>query len=330
MPLKRIPPHPVPAAEYFAKKPGGGGLIAACSVFSKINKRGMLERRKTCQYISGFFLFRFHQTQTLSFFMKRLLTLAALFTLFAGLNSCTKNDPVVSAIAEQGLSQEIKAKINALGFSAEEAFAADGGYIVEGDIFLSAADLENVSLVQKLIVGEEEQYRTTNLVTGLPRNITVRYSGTNTALSNAVNAAIARYNAENLQLTFSRVSSGGNIVVTTVGGGNYIASAGFPSGGNPYGSIKFNLQYAGWNANTLASILAHEMGHCIGFRHTDYMNRAYSCGTGGNEGDGGVGAIHIPGTPTGPDAASWMLACIGNGVNRPFNNNDKTALSYLY
>jgi hypothetical protein len=62
------------------------------------------------------------------------------------------------------------------------------------------------------------------------------------------------------------------------------------------------------------------------------MNRSFSCGTGGNEGQEttGVGAVHIPGTPTGPDAASWMLACIGNGVNRPFNSNDKTALNYLY
>lgn len=263
--------------------------------------------------------------------MRRVLTFTVLAVLFAGLNSCSKVDPVVSAVADQGLSQEIKAKISNLGFSAEEAFATDGGYIVEGDIFLSAEDLEKVSPIQKLVVGDDEQYHTTNLVTGLPRNIGVRYTGSNTNLSNAINAAIARYNAENLLLTFTRVSSGGNIVVTTVGGGNYIASAGFPSGGNPYGGIKFNLQYANMNANTLTSVIAHEMGHCIGFRHTDYMNRAYSCGGAAtNEGAGSVGAIHIPGTPTGPDPNSWMLACIGNGVDRPFNANDKTALNYLY
>jgi hypothetical protein len=78
--------------------------------------------------------------------------------------------------------------------------------------------------------------------------------------------------------------------------------------------------------------MAHELGHCIGFRHTDYMNRSYSCGSGGNEGQTttGVGAVLIPGTPSGPDAKSWMLACIGSGVNRPFNSNDKVALAYLY
>lgn len=85
------------------------------------------------------------------------------------------------------------------------------------------------------------------------------------------------------------------------------------------------------NANYLATILAHELGHCIGFRHTDYMNRAYSCGgSPTNEGASTVGAVHIPGTPTTADPNSWMLACIGSGQNRPFNANDKTALNYLY
>jgi hypothetical protein len=61
------------------------------------------------------------------------------------------------------------------------------------------------------------------------------------------------------------------------------------------------------------------------------MNRAYSCGgTAVNEGSAGVGAINIPGTPTGPDPNSWMLSCIGSGQDRPFNANDVIALNYLY
>ena len=74
------------------------------------------------------------------------------------------------------------------------------------------------------------------------------------------------------------------------------------------------------------------MGHCIGFRHTDYFDRSISCGGApSNEGSAGVGANHIPGTPTGATLAdlSWMLACTDGG-NRPFNNDDQTALDYLY
>ena len=74
------------------------------------------------------------------------------------------------------------------------------------------------------------------------------------------------------------------------------------------------------NINGLATTIAHEMGHCIGFRHTDYMDRSYSCGGApDNEGDGGVGANHIPGTPTGPSANSWMLACGSPEGDRPFH-----------
>lgn len=263
----------------------------------------------------------------------RFLTLAALALLLVGLHSCSKNDPV-AVQAEQSISAELAAKITALGFDASEAYPTEGGYIVEGDIFLSDEDLSKpIDLSHTLGIGDEEQYHTTNLVTGLPREITIRVATTlPTSIRTATDNAIARYNAQGLRLTFRRVTSGGNIVIKKApNGAQYIASAGFPSGGNPYSQILFNTTYSGWNANTLTSIMAHEVGHCIGFRHTDYMDRSYSCGGSYyNEGNGGVGAVHIPGTPSGPDAASWMLACIGNGVNRPFNANDVTALNYLY
>lgn len=260
---------------------------------------------------------------------KHVLTFAALALFVVGIHSCTKNE--ITEI--QGIDSSVINRIKALGFSTENVRALDGGYLVEGDIFLTDDHLNREFYAQWLIIGNSEQYHTFNVVGGLPRLIKISTSGNvNSNVSNAINAAIARYNAENLQLTFQRVTSGGNINIKVVNGAQYIAAAGFPSNGNPYPEILFNRQYQNWNANTLATVFAHEIGHCIGYRHTDWMNRAYSCGSGGSEGqqNDGVGAVHIPGTPTGPDAGSWMLACIGNGVNRPFNNNDKTALNYLY
>lgn len=253
---------------------------------------------------------------------------AALFASIF-LASCAKDN---QESAQQVVSQEVISKIAALGFSTENVQVIEEGYLVENDIILHQHDLDAVPSSPTLRIAEEEQYRTFNLVNA-PLNITVSVSGNfNSNISTAVDVAIARYNAENIGLTFQRVSSGGIINVKIVNGGSFIASAGFPSGGNPYPEVQFNRQYRNWNNNTLASVFAHEIGHCIGFRHTDYMNRSYSCGTGGNEGQetNGVGAVHIPGTPTGPDAASWMLACIGNGVDRPFNSNDVVALNYLY
>jgi predicted Zn-dependent protease len=184
-----------------------------------------------------------------------------------------------------------------------------------------------------MIIANEEQYHTFYLVKGLPRVITVSAPSSPAGFSNAVNAAIARYNNERLTLTFQRVASGGDINIRVVNTGQYIASAGFPtSSGDPYNDIKYANRYTTYSDGFMTTVLAHEIGHCIGFRHTDYMNRAYSCGSGGNEGQetSGVGAVFIPGTASGPDAGSWMLACLGASTNRPFNSNDKTALGYVY
>ncbi len=243
---------------------------------------------------------------------------------------CKKTD---TAVAESEISQETMSQIKALGFSTNNVQKTDGGYLVEGDIIVTQENLTNGSTSPNLIIAGVEQYRTTNLVTGLPRTISVSTSGNNVsaALSNSVNNMIARYNAENLGLTFQRVTSGGQINIRIVNTGQYIASAGFPSGGNPYYEVKYAKTYSNYSDNFMTTVLAHEVGHCIGFRHTDYMDRSYSCGgSTSNEGQSTVGAIHIPGTPTAADPNSWMLACLSATTNRPFNNNDKTALGYIY
>lgn len=260
---------------------------------------------------------------------KKVLSLTALFSM-AVMISCQDDGNVT----KDNVSQKTLDQIHALGFSNQNVQRVDDGYLVEGDIVLHDHELNGSYNDNKLLrIAEEEQYRTTNLVTGTPRTIRVSMSSSFSSIYvAALDEAIARYNAQPLVLKFQRVTSGANINIIRVTSGGFLASAGFPSGGNPYSQIQVNTTAIGSQPqSTIASIIAHEMGHCIGFRHTDYMNRAYSCGGSAvNEGSAGVGAILIPGTPSGPDAGSWMLACIGSGQNRPFNANDRVALNYLY
>ena len=253
----------------------------------------------------------------------------AMFTI----TSCKKD---VKQTVKEEISQETITMISKLGFSTNNVQKIDEGYLVEGDIILTDASLNETPASPKLRIAEVEQYNTFNLVTGTPRTITISTTGNiSTRLSDGINTAIARYNAENLGLTFLRGGSngGGTINVKLINTGQYIASSGFPSsGGNPYPTVNYSRLYQNYSLGFVATVIAHEVGHCIGFRHTDYMNRSFSCGTGGNEGQEttGVGAVHIPGTPTGPDAGSWMLACLSSSTDRPFNSNDKVALAYLY
>lgn len=268
-------------------------------------------------------------------FSNKLTTIAALLMVALMTFSCqTKPEAVAedpNAISEKALTQ-----IKQMGFSTQNAMRVEGGYVVEGDIMLHEDDLGHEHESHFMRVGAEEQYRTTNLVGGLPRQITVGISSRlPSSYVGALDEAIRRYNAQGLRITFWRVSSGSPSIVIrrAPNGAQYLASAGFPSGGNPFNEVLVNANAFGSNPNTnyLATVFAHEIGHCIGFRHTDYMDRSYSCGGQRvNEGASTVGAILIPGTPSGPDPNSWMLACIGSGGNRPFNANDVTALNFLY
>ena len=262
--------------------------------------------------------------------LKNITTLGVLL-LVLGLGSCQEEPEVAQ---QTDISTETLEKIYQMGFGTKDVQRVDNGYLVEGDIFLSESTLNDKQDPKFLRVGETEQYRTTNLVSAAKYpTITVSISSQlPSSYVDALDEAIARYNAQNLTIKFQRVSSDADISLIK-GSGSYLASAGFPtSTGDPFNQVKVNARAIGNQPQgTVASILAHEIGHCIGFRHTDYMDRSYSCGgSTANEGASTVGAVHVPGTPTTADPNSWMLACIGSGVNRPFNANDKTALSYLY
>ncbi len=252
--------------------------------------------------------------------------------LVIGLGSCQQEEALERT---NEISLDTLDKIHQMGFGTRDVQRVENGYLVEGDIVLTDNQLNASHDSKFLRVGATEQYRTTNLVNaGSGRVITVSISSQlSSAYVAALEEALERYNSQNLLIKFQRVSSGADIkIMKSSNGAQYLASAGFPTNGNPYNQVLVNSRAIGSQPQgTVASILAHEIGHCIGFRHTDYMDRSFSCGGAyTNEGASNVGAINIPGTPTAADPNSWMLACIGAGMNRPFNSNDVTALKYLY
>jgi hypothetical protein len=262
------------------------------------------------------------------------------------LASCKKySAPVTNSTV---ISEEEKALVAAAGFNSNWfEKTADGKYLIEGDIALSREQLQEMNgatPTNNLIVANEEHYRTYNLVstpTTGARTISVRLTdGFPAYYSTALDQSLKRYNDLGLNIFFQRVSTGGDIVITaanlgTSGGGCILGqSSGFPdASGNPAKGFTLSnspcaLSYIS-DANKADEVMAHEIGHTIGFRHTDYKRRN-SCGPGGGETAGSIGAVHIDGTPTNVSGSynSWMMACT-NG-DPIFNSDDAIALRAIY
>ena len=256
--------------------------------------------------------------------------------------SCTSEEITNS----EEVSPAMMALITDAGFDVvnQAPIVFEEGFLVEGDSYLTEAQLREMSHGHR--IPAVEQYSTDNLVsTGGARNITIfartGRRGFSSGMIAAFDEAIARYNAENLEITFTRISTNNaDITVSRLSRRDerrgVLGSAGFPtSSGDPFNSIRMSgiLESSfGLSTDGIATIFAHELGHCIGFRHTDYFNRSISCGGApSNEGSAGIGANLIPGTPAGASLAdaSWMLSCT-DGSDRPFNADDQTALDFLY
>lgn len=270
--------------------------------------------------------------------MKRLIPYLALCMLSI-LFSCQKEEkPKGPATTTTELSREnVVAKLQSAGFDTSEGLMQyKDGYLVENDIYLTLEQIGKLEALKESDKPQVEHYRTNNLVTGGPRTLNVYMdAGFGSYMQNAFDVAIARYNSQHLSLTFQRVTSsaGAHISIFSFYEVSNVLgySAGFPSGGNPASPIYLNTYYFNNSSQRpdAATVITHEIGHAIGFRHTDYMNRAFSCGSGGNEGDAGVGANPIPSTPTDPSPDSWMLACSSN-TDRPFTLYDRIALVTTY
>ncbi|HWO22521.1 MAG TPA: M57 family metalloprotease [Kofleriaceae bacterium] len=219
---------------------------------------------------------------------------------------------------------------------AEAGFRPADILIADGDVYAGRDAHVTLQASREMLEtggGTAEHYRTTNLVCGKTRiciNPTASFNSYS-QLSQGLDLAIINYNVLPLVFDFVRGPASGcdaNITITTTSGTG--ASSGYPSSCNPYGLVYIGTGYQSYSVDANEHIITHELGHALGLRHTDYYSHT-SCGDGTADGSAGVGAVLIPGTPTGAVPGSIFNACFSPATTTgELISSDITALNVLY
>lgn len=219
----------------------------------------------------------------------------------------------------------------------QAGFPANDIMVVGGEVFVGRDARVSLEASREMLVPANEtaeQYRTTNLMSGKSKvciNPSAAFSS-NATLMSGLTRAVDNYNAQPLVFDFQIGGTGcqASISITTTTGAG--GSAGFPTNGNPYaGPVYIGTGTTSYGVAVVEHVITHELGHCVGFRHSDYYNRTISCGSGGNEGTAGVGAILIPGTSgTAVVGGSLMNSCFRSSESGNFTSSDLTALNAIY
>lgn len=224
-------------------------------------------------------------------------------------------DPMVRALIAQGFRRDM---------------IVDRGdyFIVEGDIEILKRDLLSTPGGPR----PDFQWRTNNLVgNSAVQNIVVDLTGLEASWQTAIRDGMAEWSKPAMLSSVMFVEgSPGNItaIMENLGGscgvpGTPIARAKFPSSsGNVGDTIRVSPVFTNcFNASQKKFVLAHELGHTIGFRHTDWQARGETANP--------EGAILVYGTPQ-TDANSVMNGATGGNLWSAFSTYDRLAVQYLY
>lgn len=256
------------------------------------------------------------------------LAVAAIAVVFAASCAGEKDEvPIQKNTATPVVAESVRTEIRTLGFSDSAVVELKDYYLVEGDVLLPKSIFGAKS-------GRKDQYRTNNVVDLNNNNISVVIDASMPTSGadvwhHAIRRAVDQWNiVQGCRINLGVTGySTGNIVIRNDNGqlpDGTIAAASFPANGLAGMEILVNVDFNGnmtVSDGTKLYNIVHELGHCIGFRHSNWQARGESISP--------SGAVLIAGTPT-SDANSVMNGGTALNTWAGFSTGDRTAAQTLY
>jgi hypothetical protein len=246
--------------------------------------------------------------------------------------SCKKNDSNIKPLNTDTL-QTVYQFIKNLGYADKEIKDNGNEYLVDECMLFPKNIRPNFSIfgTQPLT----KQYGSSNYVGYyLQPTITVRIDPSMNGYESEINGAIALWNnVTNCRIKFNLTTSTNQdiLIINSNLGSGTCGMAYFPVNGHPGALVKINKSYISGNSFLQRQrTIAHELGHTIGFRHTNWQSNGETSSSILPDNNAKVQAMHVLGTPTGEDVNSLMNGgeC-GYGATS-FSNYDILAVQFLY
>lgn len=257
--------------------------------------------------------------------MKKIFRIFFLLLFTVILSNCQNDDELNISSDTSTISFENDiAIIKTLGFDVTNILDQGDYYRVENDIVLEKKylndygkiDNDSIQLRQAVYSkGKIDQNKVSNITIGFSSSFptTGRTPEWRTALSHAIN----EWNSiSNCAIKFILTASSPNVTIEHFReeNSNTVAEAYMPRSGNPGEKIKINIVNDYYSMDSKIHVLVHEMGHILGFRHTD----------------GDTDSILIPGTSS-LDPLSVMNSTYGDNSGwKGFTQQDIKATQILY
>ncbi len=290
--------------------------------------------------------------------MKKIIYVQVFLALLIGVTACQKREEALAPLeAEKANNERLKALLVQFGFAEKDIVDAGDYFVAEKDIVISKRELQDrlngCGTNGDGKSGRKDQYVLNgNGIVGWTKmgNTTFRIDASVGGLPNAadwqaaIRQAVANWNnvgEDNINIvettgtadiTFYNRTSAPLSCLQSLDAGTF-AIAVYPANNNPGYAISINGTGPATNLNGKITVMTHELGHTLGFRHSDYPTRIdnrtepvsdpYACG------NPFYGANLLFGTPE-RDLASNMVSGTTGFDLVPLNAADVRSARMLY